>query len=241
MEKKSFKKLIEANIKQFGFHITVVNSDTIPRYAYTIGLTDSLGFELILAGGIHFLKDDLFKIFNTIADGLKGAVKQNSTEIMIDSLGLFTLSIADKSWCHLLMLGVFDYYDVSIVKGLQIIPDSNHFTLDTPLMNQDFDVVADPIWRWLKNDWEYNVPKSSKVVTNLNALSGHTITEVMRWDEDEWEMFAGAGPDVQKEDMRVVPLGTMLGIDRTLLPVINLDIGKGLWRDSIDSEWNNWE
>jgi hypothetical protein len=240
MEKNSFKKLIGANIEQFGFHITVVNSDAIPRYAYTIGLTDSLGFELVFAGGTHFLKDDLFEIFNRIADGLKGAAKQDCTELMIASLGLFTLSIADTSWCNLLMLGVFDYYNVSIMKGLQIIPDSSHFTLDVPTMSQSFDVIANPIWRWLKQEWEYNVPKSSKVVTNLSALSGHTITEITRWEDDQWEMFAGAGPDVNQSDIRIVPLGTILGIDDSVFPATELNIGKGLWREEGQLAWNDW-
>ena len=75
----------------------------------------------------------------------------------------------------------------------------------------------------------------------LKALQGEPITELMRWEKDEWEMFAGPGPEVQKEDTRVVSLGTILGIDNTLLPAVDLETGKGLWRTDRDSEWQNWE
>jgi hypothetical protein len=62
----------------------------------------------------------------------------------------------------------------------------------------------------------------------------------MRWEEDEWEMFAGSGPDVEKNDIRVVSLGTILGIDSTLLSAVDLKIGEGLWRTDRDSDWNEW-
>jgi len=64
---------------------------------------------------------------------------------------------------------------------------------------------------------------------------------VTRWDENEWEMFAGPGPDVTKEDIRLVALGTLVAADKTLLPVVNLAIEEGLWRDADpDSEWHPW-
>jgi hypothetical protein len=53
-------------------------------------------------------------------------------------------------------------------------------------------------------------------------------------------MFSGPGPDVEKEDIRIVPLGTILGIDATLKPIVNLIVGQGLWRDNKDSSWQDW-
>jgi hypothetical protein len=72
-------------------------------------------------------------------------------------------------------------------------------------------------------------------------MMGEPITELTRWEDNEWEMFAGEGPEVEKDDMRVVSLGTILGIDKTLMPAIDLPIGEGLWRTDGDAEWNNWE
>ncbi len=139
-----------------------------------------------------------------------------------------------------MMLGVFDYYNTENINAYQIIPDSDHHTLDIPKMSNKFNVLSEPVWQWLVNKWDYAVPENSIAITNIDALKGATITEVARWEDNEWEMFAGAGPDVQKEDIRVISLGTMLGIDRTLFRVLGLAIGEGLWRDTVDSEWNNW-
>jgi hypothetical protein len=62
----------------------------------------------------------------------------------------------------------------------------------------------------------------------------------MRWEVDDWEIFAGAGPEVPAADRRMVPLGVLLGIDPTLEPAVSLPIGKGLWRDIEALEWNEW-
>ena len=53
-------------------------------------------------------------------------------------------------------------------------------------------------------------------------------------------MFAGAGPDVTKDEMRVVPLGLLLATDPSLTPVVDLEIGRGLWRDGVGGDWNPW-
>ena len=65
------------------------------------------------------------------------------------------------------------------------------------------------------------------------------MTEVMRWEEDEWEIFAGAGPDATEDEKRVVPLGILLSADPSLLPAVDLPVGTGLWRDA-QSEWHPW-
>jgi hypothetical protein len=139
------------------------------------------------------------------------------------------------------MLGVFDFYNTSDIKAFQIIPDRNHYTLDIPNMSNEWNVSSEPVWQWLVRKWDYPVPENSTVVTNLDALLGESITEVVRWEDDAWEMFAGAGPDVPPENTRVVSIGTIIGIDKTLLSAIDLAIGEGLWRNSGDDEWNEWE
>ena len=76
-------------------------------------------------------------------------------------------------------------------------------------------------------------------MTNLEALKGAAVTEAMRWEVDQWELFSGAGPDVKKEDTRVVPLSTLVLYDSTLDLVMKLEEGKGLWRNE-DMMWNKW-
>ena len=104
-----------------------------------------------------------------------------------------------------------------------------------------FDVTSEPVWQWLSRKWDYPIPSNFMSLTNLKVLFGEKATEVMRWDKDEWEIFSGAGPDTPKEDMRMVPLGTLIGIDKALEIAVHLDIGKGVWRDTTELEWNDWE
>jgi hypothetical protein len=239
-EKSRFLDLIQSNIVKYGYHVTIVNSTIEPRYIYTIGLSNSIGFELIFAGGIYYLKEDALKIIDEIVKVLRVKSNTNSEKINLNSLGKFSLSNVEPSWSKLMMLGVFDYYETDHIKAKQIVPDKSHYTLDIPNLSNIFDASSEPVWQWLVHKWNYSVPEDSTVVSNINALLGDTITEVTRWENDEWEMFAGAGPDVQEDEMRIVSLGTILGIDKTLTPAINLDLGKGLWRESLESSWNKW-
>jgi len=239
-DKNHFSEIIQININNHGYHLTIVNSQQEPRYAYTIGLLDLLGYELIFAGGIYFLKDDLFLIIKEIVNNLKANNDLINQSIQVGNLGTFSFLKTHASWNKIMALGVFNHFNIDSADVMQVIPDTDHYTQDIPNMTQEFNQSTEPIWQWLTRDWIYNVPVNSTVVTNIDSLRGQAITEMMRWEGDEWEMFAGAGPDVQKKDMRVVSLGTIIGIDKSLLPALSLNIGKGLWRDSVDSDWNSW-
>lgn len=66
------------------------------------------------------------------------------------------------------------------------------------------------------------------------------MTEACRWEDDYWELFAGVGPDVPREETRIVELGTMLAADPSLAPIRDLEVGGGIWRED-GSEWHVWE
>lgn len=239
--REKFLKLIQSNIETYGYHITIVSMSELPRFAYSIGLKDILGFELILAGGVYYIHEDISIIFDQIVSKVRLNKAIIDSEISVDQLGAFTLIEAKASWSKKLMLGVYDYFDIEEFKALQLIPDQSHYTNDIPLMKKDYDENNQTVWKWLTKEWIYPVPKDSKVTTNLDALKGEAITEVMRWEEGAWEMFVGPGPDVVDEEVRVVSLGTILGIDESLLPSINLKIEEGIWRDDRNSEWVEWK
>jgi hypothetical protein len=61
----------------------------------------------------------------------------------------------------------------------------------------------------------------------------------MRWEEDEWELFSGPGPDIPKDELRVVPLGTLIASDSSLDRIVKLSVGTGLRREGM-SEWHPW-
>src|SRR5262249_1743851 len=79
--------------------------------------------------------------------------------------------------------------------------------------------------------WPFPAPKDAVAATDLAALRGDRITEAMRWEEDEWEIFAGDGPDIPEDELRVVSLGSLVAMDESLVPVVYLAVGEGLLRD----------
>jgi hypothetical protein len=237
--KKQVFDHIRGNIARSGQHIYIVSGGETPRFAYTIGVSEFFETELILAGSIFYMKDEVIRIINDIAAQLK--VQREREVFDVGRLGSFTLRKVHISWTEEFMLGAFDYYQKRDILALQIVPDKTHWTIDVPDMSVPWSAFTEPVWRWLKEPWIFPVPQDSTVATNLAALRGERITEVTRWAEDEWEMFAGAGPDVTEAEMRVVALGTLVAADKSLDPVVHLTIGEGLWRDGVpDSEWHPW-
>jgi len=228
---------IRENIARDGHHVYLILGAPTPRFTYTIGASESIGVELILAGALFYMKDDVVKIIGDTIAQLKAQRDRSVAEI--SGLGSFTLRKVDSSWATELMLGAFDYYHKRDISALQIVPDKTHWTVDIPDMSAPWSPIREPVWQWLHDSWFYPVPKDAMVVTNLAVLRGSRITEAMRWEDDDWELFAGAGPDVPKDELRVVPLGTLVAIDESLVPVMTLPTGNGLWRDSV-SEWHAW-
>lgn len=145
-----------------------------------------------------------------------------------------------------MMLGALDYYKIDKICALQIIPvDIEKYTLDIPNMSKPWS-SEDKIWKYLSNEisWEYDVPKHSIAITNLKALKGYRLTEYFRFESDEWEIFSGNGASEPKDNLRIVPLSVLIGIDASIEGFINNPVGKGKYRDSLDennSTWYNWE
>jgi hypothetical protein len=107
-------------------------------------------------------------------------------------------------------------------------------------MTGPWNTVTARAWRWLHEPWMYPVPINSVVITDLAALRGSRIVEATRWEEDEWEMFSEAGPEIPKDQLRVVPIGILLTADASLAPILDLQLGKGLRRVDPESEWRSW-
>ncbi len=234
MEEK-FLALVESNITNYGLHITMVSSNTIPRFAYTIGLAKTAGFELVFAGGIYFMAKELNQIINTIAGNL---IAGGTTKaIDVKDWGIFSLIETDNSWCTLLTLGIFDYYKTSYVPIYQVIPPSIFDTLDTPDMSKEYNESTAPVWKYLTAPWDLPVPEKSTVVTDLAALRGRPITDAMRWEIDEWEMFTELPSNRDKKQCRVVSIATLLAIDESLQVTLNLEVETGVWREEAGDEW----
>lgn len=239
--RKKFLEKIQFNIDNYGHHMYSVSMGVSPRFVYTIGASQVIGSELILAGASFYSVEEAKKIINEIVISLKNKKNWDELSFKVDSLGTFSFQKVDSSWVDMLMLGALDFYDVTELAAWQIIPDKVHWTVDTPNCSQPWSAEKEPVWQWQNISWDFPIPSTSIAITNLDALRGKIITEASRWEENEWEMFAGAGPDVLKEEIRIVPLGVLLAVDKTLYNVIDLPIGSALWRDDSDLEWHPWE
>ena len=188
------------------------------------------------AGAYSYPYERVVAILNEIATILRDGSSKRDFELVG---GSFTLREAHPTWSNALMLGALDYYRVKEISAFQVVPDKGHLTIDVPDMTAAWDQTKAPAWRWLSDKWTFPVPECSWAITNLAALRGEQVTEVARWEEDQWEMFAGAGPDVPKEETRAVPLGVLIGADPSLSEATTLPIGEGLWRDE-SSLWHPW-
>jgi hypothetical protein len=239
--------LIKHNIEKSGFHIYLVaGGSPTPRFLYTIGLRESLGAELVLAGALYYEdKDDVLEIMHSVrkqlAKGVQGKLGPTwQSTFTVRRFGSFTLRKAHSSWTRQLLLGTLDYYGIKDVDAYQVVPEEKHRTIDVPNMASEWSAAREPIWQWLHDaTWEYPVPRASEAMTNLDALRGEPITEACRWEEEYWELFAGAGPDVPEHEARLVPLGCLLATDPSLARIVELKIGEGVWRED-DGDWNEW-
>lgn len=230
---------IRSDIERYGNSVALVSAGSVPRYAYTIGLREAIGFELVMPGALYYTAKEVQQIVNACAVALRADPTLSS--LQVPSIGLFSLRSAHDSWMRSMALGAMDFYGVDVVSGVQVVPDADHQTIDVPSMEQDRASSSEPVWRWLDQPWEYPVPEKSIATTNLAALRGSPITELARWEDDEWEVFAGAGPDVEPSEMRVVPLSTLIAHDPSLISTLSVGIGGGFWRESADSVWNEWK
>lgn len=228
---------IGENIARRGCHVYMISADSTPRYAYTIGLSEvARGAEYVFAGGAVYADAEVKRIIDAAAQAHPSA----GQSLVVSGLGSFALRALDPSWAELLLLGAHDYYRRSDVSALQLVPDLAHTTIDVPDLSQPFAEEEPPVWRWLSEPWPHPVPAASVGITELAVLRGEAVTEVVRWERNEWELFAGAGPKVSPEDIRKVPLGTLLAADASLSPILDLELGVGLWREQGDAEWQPW-
>lgn len=232
-------KRIRQNIRRSGYHVYLITGGPHPRFAYTIGLCESIGVELLLGGATLYMADDVQRVIARVRARLADGSRLDDV-FELEELGAFTLRPLHKSWTLALMFGALDYYQTLEIPAFQLVPDAAHSTLDVPDMSVPWSPGGEPPWRWLREAWPHAVPAHTTVLTNLAALRGSRITAVSRWDGDEWEMFAGSPAEIAPAEARVVPLGVLLAADASLLPVLELEAGQGLWRDDADGEWLPW-
>src|SRR5947209_14459606 len=95
-KRKAALDRIRKNIARSGHHVYLVLGGATPRFAYTIGVSESIGAELILAGTYFYLNEEVTPIINDIAEQLKA---QHDREVFeVAGRGTFTLRKVHSSW-----------------------------------------------------------------------------------------------------------------------------------------------
>ncbi len=235
---------MRSNIERHGCHIYNVMGGESPRYAYTVGLHEKYGMELVLAGLVTMPTSLTASLLNR-AVGLLRDQQPADITVEVEGFGAFKLLKTDPSWNKLMLLGCYDFYRTEDVTAWQLVPlDEEIRTIDVPDMARPYSTEQQPVWQWLDGGWPHSPPSNVEVVTNLDALLGYAVSELMRWEESEWEMFSGPGPEVPEDQMHVVPLATLLAFDSTLQPALEVPVGSGLFRefeDDAPGPWQRWE
>jgi hypothetical protein len=193
----------------------------------------------MLAGGISLLGN---AVMQALADAAKAARRGTlavDSRLVVDGVGPFRVGPVHRSWAEQLLLAAFDFYNRDDVTAVQLAPEGDARTIDVPDFSVPWSAAREPVWRWLKEPWDFEVSPTSMAVTNLDAMRGQPISEAARWEETDWELFAGPGPYTPNEDMRVVPLATLLGFDPSLEPVARLEVGRAIRRVP-PGPWEPW-
>ncbi len=237
MTKAEALENIRTNISTHGRHIYLVTGGPDPRFAYTIGLKEKFGAELIFAGGAFYSRVQIFDLLNRLSDILQETPDQSETDHSLGELGTFSLRKVDPTWSTKLILGATDYYKTPDIAALQVVPDAEHLTIDVPDLSQTRSESAEPTWQWLDKEWNNHIPGKTMVITDWDALRGAPILEANRWEEDHWELFSKPAQEIDKKMVRVVPFATLLGADPSLQLATELDVREGIWRDPEPFEW----
>lgn len=243
-ERQRMLELIRRNIQNHGRHIYAVAPGCAPQFFYTIGLYEMSGFELLFAGGAIFDKRSIASVLNQAARLIEEGAEPAKIRLHSEALGPVRCVKTDPSWVSGLLLGALDYYNLSSLPVWQLIPENvEKLSIDIPDTAEPFSEAGHPVWRWLEKECPYDVLKDSVAVADLDMLLGYAASEVMRWETSEWEVYSGEKPESEASTYRV-PLASLLAFDPSLLPVIDLPVGRGLLREfdeaGVAGPWEPW-
>ncbi|MFC3157162.1 DUF4262 domain-containing protein [Chryseobacterium arachidis] len=135
MDRNQYIENIKKVISTSGYYLTSVIPCPQPGFVYTIGLINSLKFELVFCGTANYdlpeLQEIVDKVQEMLSQGL--TIDQNFN---IENFGNFTLRQTDASWNEKILLGVFDIFDLTEITAYQIVPEEKNKLLDIPDMTQ---------------------------------------------------------------------------------------------------------
>ena len=215
--------------------VQLVQGGLVPRYVYAPPHGERTP-GVLLAGAATFDADGARRIVAAGASALDEGRERWGTAALDLGAGEVvhvTLAPTHPSWVERLVPASRrgDYVQVTPI---------DHVTVDVVPMDQPYDADTAGAWRWLSEPWEFAVPSTSTVATNLAALRGEPVTEVSRWEHDYLEAFAGSGPDTPRDEVRFVGFPLLVGADPSLATAAGLDVGESIRRPDASAAWALW-
>lgn len=198
---------IRTNIAAFGYHTYIVLPGVCPRYSYTIGFTDTVGFELICGGMALFDSEDLRHIFFTVSKEL--VRKRSARQILDRTRGRFALRKVDNSWIEAAALGAVDFYKTRDLEFYQIFFEDLR-TIDDPDMSYEIDHLVNGSWKYLIHEWPYQIHKESQALLDVDAVKGNKVRVISRYEDDYWEMSSNSDGEIDIATAKILPMSVLL-------------------------------
>jgi hypothetical protein len=135
---------IARNIAEHGCHIYVVVGEQ--RFAYTIGLTETIGAELVLAGTAGYSIEEAGEILDTLSGRLTSG-PEDGRRVRVAGLGSFELRALRQVWIQGLLLGARDFYRGRVLRAFQVVPLSKARRADVPELSRAPSAAVNRAWR----------------------------------------------------------------------------------------------
>ena len=206
--------------------VTAVQQGVVPPYAYTQDLGPRLGVELICAGALRYSVYQVASILRGAAWTFSQEQAAVGSSFECEGLGLFEVRVVHADWLRAL---IPESRRVSAgVTWWQVAPIRPYWTVDVPDLSTARSHVPDPAWRWLDHPWDLPAPSNSHLVTTLSVLSGGVRPQtIFRWEADQWEALDQPPQQIDRSDVRVVPLGLLVSLVDDWGRFLHLDVGSG--------------
>lgn len=228
MEAEQWRRSIESNISEFGFHVTGVLPGTTPRFAYSVGLLRSGHPELVAAGGCDVFMDGLVETLAAAAGSMLSVGR-----VEIDG---YSARKVHPSWARRLMRGVFDVLDVREFDALQVVGE--RVCVDEPDMSAPFDAGREPVWQWLDedaNEWPWPGHEGDWAAVTERILRGDPPGLVVA--NEDWLSVSSVADRVDAEwEYELVPLSTVLAVHPSLARFVGTPVDDA-YRLNDDGEW----
>jgi hypothetical protein len=219
-------------------HVAIkgTTSRTHPRVSCFVG-GDDLQYDLVLAGTLSVMGAPARAAVREVILALRTGSDPTTTL----ALGPIELREVDPSWVS---SPVLRGLGLGTAPALQIVAlDAGHQTIDVPDMRLRWPSSVGQSWALLDPETPV-VPARHDCLVDINmaALLGAPVTEVIRWEDGDWQMAADEedGHETTDEDIRVVHMTVLVDADPSLAEVTDIQPGRSYRRKAADDRWVKW-